>query len=92
MSGCLGCHEGGVGKGFGPGQPRSSNITPHEADGIGAWSFEDFTKAMRTGVSRDGRTLDTLMPWPAYASWSEADLRAVYDHLMALPPQATPDE
>lgn len=91
VSGCMGCHAGGVGKGFGPGQPVSANITPHEADGIGTWSFEDFDKAMRKGIRPDGRELDPMMPWKAYASWPEDDLKAVYDFLMAQPPQATPE-
>jgi len=92
VSGCMGCHAGGVGKGFGPGQPRSSNITPHEADGIGGWSFADFQAAMTEGTRPDGTALDPMMPWPAYAAWPEADLRAVYDYLMAQPPRPTPED
>jgi len=92
VSGCVGCHAGGVGKSFGPGQPRSANITPHETDGIGTWSFDDFRTAMTKGTRPDGQTLDPMMPWRSYAEWPESDLRAVYDHLMAQPAQATPDE
>jgi hypothetical protein len=31
------------------------NISPHKQDGIGSWSTADFVRAMREGVSPDGR-------------------------------------
>jgi nicotinate dehydrogenase subunit B len=33
----------------------STNITPDEATGIGAWSYPAFERAMREGIHRDGR-------------------------------------
>lgn len=87
---CMGCHAGGVGKGFGPGQPRSSNITPHPEDGIGAWSQADFDRVMREGVGPDGEPVDPFMPWQAYASWPQEDLDALFTWLMAQEPRPTP--
>jgi hypothetical protein len=38
------------------------NISPHKQDGIGSWSTADFVRAMREGVSPDGRHY-----YPAFA-------------------------
>jgi len=90
LSGCIDCHGGGAGQGFGPGQPPSTNITPH-ADGLGNWSFAEFDRAMRTGATPDNRTLDSMMPWAAYAGWSAEDMQAAWNHLQTLEPLPSPD-
>lgn len=90
VAGCMGCHADGVGKSFGPGMPRSANITPHATDGIGGWSLEDFRAALTEGRRPDGRELAGPMPWKAYADWPDDDVQALYEHLMSQPPRATP--
>ncbi|NDW05343.1 molybdopterin cofactor-binding domain-containing protein [Jiella pacifica] len=64
----------------------STNITPDAETGIGAWSYPAFARAMREGVSRDGRHLYPAFPYTSFAKTSEADLHALYAHLMAQPP------
>mgnify|MGYP003647788202 CR=1 FL=1 len=64
----------------------STNITPDAETGIGAWSYPAFARAMREGVSRDGRHLYPAFPYTSFAKTSEADLQALYAHLMAEPP------
>lgn len=60
----------------------ATNITPDVATGIGSYSFEDFDRAMREGVAKDGHRLYPAMPYPSYAKMSEQDMRALYDFIM----------
>ncbi len=60
----------------------ATNITPDQQNGIGAYSFEEFDRVMRTGVARDGHRLYPAMPYPSYAKMSEQDMRALYEFLM----------
>ena len=64
----------------------STNITPDEATGIGAWSYPAFERAMREGIHRDGRHLYPAFPYTHFAKASDADLQALYAYLMARPP------
>ena len=65
---------------------HSTNITPDGETGIGAWSYPAFERAMRDGVSRDGRHLYPAFPYPHFARTSDADLQALYAYLMAQVP------
>lgn len=60
----------------------STNITPDPATGIGSYTFEDFDRAMREGITKDGRRMYPAMPYPSYAKISESDMRAMYDYFM----------
>ena len=64
----------------------STNITPDVATGIGAWSYPAFERAMRDGIHRDGRQLYPAFPYTHFAKASDADLQALYAHLMAQAP------
>ena len=69
----------------------STNITPDKQQGIGNYSFDDFDRAMRKGVAKDGHHLYPAMPYTAYAKMDPAQMRALYDYFMqeVLPqPQA----
>ncbi len=87
---CQNCHgetlSGGKLSGA-PGFAIPANLTPDADTGLGRWSFSDFTTAMRTGRRPDGRVLDSLMPWDAYASMSDDELTAIWAALRALPPR-----
>jgi nicotinate dehydrogenase subunit B len=63
----------------------ATNITPDVETGIGAWSYPAFERAMRDGLHRDGRQLYPAFPYTHFARTSEADLQALYAHLMAQP-------
>ncbi|SEG87196.1 c-type cytochrome [Marinobacterium lutimaris] len=65
----------------------SSNITPDEKQGIGSWSFEAFNRAMRHGISRDGKHLYPVFPYTAFAKISDGDMQALYAYLMAQKPE-----
>ncbi|MBI0325704.1 cytochrome c [Burkholderia plantarii] len=63
----------------------STNLTPDPETGIGNWSYPAFARAMREGISRDGRHLYPAFPYTAFAKLSEADLLALYAYLMSQP-------
>jgi mono/diheme cytochrome c family protein len=63
-----------------------SNLTPDVETGIGRWSEADFVKALRSGVTPDGRQLHPFMPWRQNGRMSDDDLRAIYVYLRTLPP------
>jgi mono/diheme cytochrome c family protein len=60
----------------------STNITPDEKTGIGSYSFEEFEKAVRKGIRKDGSTLYPAMPFPSYARINDHDMQALYAYFM----------
>lgn len=59
----------------------STNITPDMKTGIGQYSYEQFDRAMRSGVSADGHNLYPAMPYPSYSKMSSEDMQALYQYL-----------
>jgi mono/diheme cytochrome c family protein len=75
----------------------TSNITSDTRTGIGAWSDQQIARAIRSGISRDGRPLHWQgMPWDHESNWEEEDIRAIVSYVRLLPaighevPAATP--
>ena len=68
------------------GTVHSTNITPDVETGIGSWSFDAFTRAMRRGVDRNGRHLYPAFPYDHFTLVSETDNRALYAFLMSRNP------
>ena len=64
----------------------ASNITPDQETGIGKWSEADFLRAMKTGITPDGRVLDTQMPWPSFQKVTDRDLRSLWAYLKTIKP------
>ena len=62
------------------------NITPDPQTGIGRWSLDAFTRAMREGVSRNGSHLFPAFPYYAYTKLSDEDVRDLYAYLMTRTP------
>lgn len=93
LGNCAGCHtaEGGaVNAGGRPletpfGTVYATNLTPDPTTGIGRWSFSAFQRAMREGVSHDGRMLYPAFPYTAFTRMSDDELTALYAHLMSQP-------
>jgi hypothetical protein len=66
-------------------------LTPEEITGIGTWSEETFTKALRTGKHMGvSRPILPPMPWNWYANMTDSDLKAVYAYLRTIPPIRNP--
>lgn len=63
----------------------STNITSDPEHGIGTWSLAAFTRAMREGISRDGRHLYPAFPYTSFAKLDDADIEALYAYLMNQP-------
>jgi hypothetical protein len=94
---CADCH-GGPPKFLAGGTPFqldathvvwSRNLTPDPASGLHL-SKRQFVEAIRTGRDfHPGATRALIvMPWPVLRWMSDSDLRAIYDYLRAIPPQA----
>ena len=65
----------------------SRNITPDRETGIGGWSDREIARAIRSGVTPDGRVLHWQgMIWDHASNWDEEDVRAVIAYLRAMPP------
>lgn len=65
----------------------ASNITPSISGGIGAYTEEDFRRALKDGIGRDGRPLYPAMPYTAYRKLTDDDVGALYAYFMnAVPP------
>ena len=87
---CVACHTSKDGKPFAGGLPMvtpigtiySTNITPDPENGIGSYSYDDFQKAVRHGVAKNGDTLYPAMPYPSYAVVSDDDMQAMYAYFM----------
>ena len=91
---CTACHTvPGSGKAFAGGVPfklpfgtiYSSNITADEANGIGSWSDDDFVRAVRDGVRKDGQHLYPAFPYTSYTQLSRSDVLAIKVYLFSLP-------
>src|SRR4029077_16290664 len=93
---CLGCHtEAGDPRYAGGraletpfGNVHAPNLTPDAATGIGAWSSDDFWRALHNGRSRDGRLLYPAFPYPNYTRLTRADADAMFAYLKSLAPVA----
>jgi mono/diheme cytochrome c family protein len=91
---CQGCHTvtarvpyaGGAAIRTPLGRLFGSNITPDPATGIGRWSRDAFARALREGISADGRQLYPGMPYEHFASVSDDDVNALYAFLMSQNP------
>jgi mono/diheme cytochrome c family protein len=69
----------------------SPNLTPDAETGIGGWSQAAFTRALREGVSRDGRHLFPVFPYTHYTQMVDADITALYAYFMTRPPVKSPN-
>jgi mono/diheme cytochrome c family protein len=63
----------------------SSNITSDPQNGIGAYGDDEFVRAVREGVRRDGRHLYPAFPYTSYTLLSRDDVLAIKAYLMTLP-------
>ncbi|WP_295950786.1 cytochrome c [Rhodoferax sp.] len=98
---CVACHTAPQGQPFAGGLAistpigavYSTNITPDKTAGIGDWSYEDFARLMRTGVTKAGYTVYPAMPYPSFSRLGDDDLHALYAYFMhGVPPAPTPNK
>jgi nicotinate dehydrogenase subunit B len=93
LSNCATCHTtvdgqkyaGGVALPTPFGTIYTTNITPDPETGIGNWSLAAFERAMRHGISRDGKHLYPAFPYTAFSRFSNDDITSLYAYFMAQP-------
>jgi mono/diheme cytochrome c family protein len=73
-----------------PGTVVARNITPDPQTGIGNWTDGEKIRAIREGVSRDGRPLFPMMPYQAFRNLSDEDVQSVVAYLNTLTPVSNP--
>ncbi|UOD50129.1 molybdopterin cofactor-binding domain-containing protein [Orrella daihaiensis] len=93
LSNCATCHTtadgqkyaGGVALPTPFGVIYSTNITPDPETGIGNWSLAAFERAMRQGISQDGRHLYPAFPYTAFSRFSDDEITSLYAYFMSQP-------
>ena len=67
----------------------SRNITPNPEHGIGAWSDQDFLRALRQGVSPSGEYYFPAFPFPSFTGMTDRDILDIRAYLQTQKPAAT---
>ncbi|QQS43217.1 MAG: c-type cytochrome [Acidobacteriota bacterium] len=66
-----------------PGSYTAPNLTPHN---IKDWTDAELFRAITAGVSRDGRPLFPIMPYPNYGKMDREDIYSIIAYIRKLPP------
>jgi len=93
LGNCESCHTAEDGAAYAGGRPLDTpfgtifavNITPDRETGIGKWSPEAFTRAMRKGVDREGAHLYPAFPYTSFTKIDDGDISALYAYLRTVP-------
>ena len=91
---CESCHTAPGGKPYAGGRPvptpfgiiYSTNITPDPDTGIGAWSEDDFYRAMHEGIDKQGERLYPAFPYPWFTHMTRGDVDAIKAYLDTVKP------
>jgi len=92
---CMACHTVRGGQPYAGGRALNTpfgklvapNITSDREHGIGAWSADDFWRALHNGKSRDGRLLYPAFPYTNYTKVTRADSDALFAFMQSIPAQ-----
>lgn len=98
LAGCVNCHTDVKNKGpvLAGGRALETpfgtffapNISSDNTNGIGAWSEEDFVRALRHGRRPDGANYFPAFPYAAYTRMTDDDMLAIRTAIMARPAEA----
>jgi mono/diheme cytochrome c family protein len=91
---CGSCHTADPAKPFAGGKRidtpfgaiPSPNLTPDRDTGLGAWSDNDFYRALRDGIAPDGSRYYPAFPYPYFTKLTRDDLMAIRAYLATLAP------
>lgn len=62
------------------------NLTPDPETGIGRRTDDELARAIREGISHDGRALFPIMPYEHFRELPDEDLASIIVYLRSLPP------
>lgn len=87
---CVACHTAPGGKPYAGGLTVptpigniiATNITPSTTAGIGHYTEQQFSDAVRKGIRADGAHLYPAMPYTSYAQVTDDDVHALYAYFM----------
>lgn len=101
-AGCYGCHTDVKGEGAPLAGGRrlktpfgdflGPNITPDPDHGIGGWTLEDFTRAIREGVSPAGDPYYPAFPYTSFSRMAQGDIDDLWAWLRRVEPADTPNQ
>ena len=91
---CAGCHTADPAKPFAGGKLietpfggiTSPNLTPDRETGLGGWSDDEFVRALRDGIGRDGTHYYPAFPYPNFTRLTRDDMLAIRAYLATLAP------
>ncbi|HEY8716293.1 MAG TPA: peptidoglycan DD-metalloendopeptidase family protein, partial [Candidatus Acidoferrum sp.] len=69
-----------------PGRLVAPNITSDPETGVGNFTDDQLARAIREGISHDGKTLFPMMPYSHFKDLSDEDLASIIVYVRALPP------
>ncbi|MGC4051264.1 MAG: cytochrome c [Paludibaculum sp.] len=64
----------------------TANITTDKETGLGNWTDGEKIRAIREGISRDGRTLFPMMPYKNFSKMSDYDVESLVAYMNTLAP------
>ena len=64
----------------------SPNLTPDPETGAGTWTDDMLARAIREGISHEGRALFPMMPYQQFRYMSDEDLASVVVYIRSLAP------
>jgi mono/diheme cytochrome c family protein len=66
------------------------NLTSDPETGLGSRTDDELARAIREGISHDGRTLFPAMPYERYRNMADEDLASIVVYLRSVPPVRNP--
>lgn len=66
-----------------PGTFYAKNITPHN---LGDWTDGEIYRTITTGVTKDGRPMFPVMPYPSYGKMDPEDVKSIIAYIRTLEP------
>lgn len=70
----------------------ATNLTPHDGEGVGRYSEEEFVRAMKQGVDRFGNNLFPTFPYTSFTKMRKEDVEAVWAYIKTLDPDPKADK
>jgi mono/diheme cytochrome c family protein len=91
---CASCHTADPARPFAGGKRidtpfggiYSPNLTPDRDTGLGAWSDDEFYRALHDGAARDGSRYYPAFPYPNFTKMTRDDVLAIRAYLATLTP------